>query len=196
MTDDVMKCQLKPMVREDYPVTFTDEQWQHLQEAFPTGVCDYTKPGVSQRGAVAWLTYQDRKRPGDLRRQAARPAAEVAPHQALVARLEQYSFGRIVVDGEEHTRDLIVLPDRVVPDWWRRDGHSLAHEDLDEVRDELPERLILGCGAHGQLKPDPAVIEALERQGIEVVSVDTAEAVRRYGDSDERRTAAALHLTC
>ena len=61
MTDDVMKCQLKPMVREDYSVTFTDEQWQRLQEAFPTGVCDYTKPGVSQRGAVAWLTYQDRQ---------------------------------------------------------------------------------------------------------------------------------------
>lgn len=113
-----------------------------------------------------------------------------------MARLEGYSFGRLVVDGEEHTRDLIVLPGRVVPDWWRRDGHSLALDDLEDVRDELPERLILGCGAHGQLKPPPAVIEALERQGIEVEAVDTAEAVRRYGESDERRTAAALHLTC
>ena len=113
-----------------------------------------------------------------------------------MARLEDYSFGRIVVDGEEHTRDLIVLPNRVVPDWWRRDGHSLAMEDLDDVRDELPERLILGCGAHGRLRPDPAVIEALERRGIEVEALPTDEAVRRYGESDERRTAAALHLTC
>jgi hypothetical protein len=113
-----------------------------------------------------------------------------------VAQLEDYSFGRIVVDGEEHTRDLIVLPDRVVPDWWRREGHSLALEDLDEVTDELPERLILGCGAHGQLKPPAPVIEALERRGITVEAVDTAEAVRRYDESDERRTAAALHLTC
>jgi hypothetical protein len=31
-----------------------------------------------------------------------------------VARLEDCSFGRIVVDGEEQTRDLIVAPDRVV----------------------------------------------------------------------------------
>ena len=113
-----------------------------------------------------------------------------------MARLEGYSFGRIVVDGEEHTRDLIVLPGRVVPDWWRRDGHSLAMEDLDDVKDELPQRLILGCGAQGQLRPDPAVIEALERQGIEVVAVPTDEAVRRYRESDERSTAAALHLTC
>jgi hypothetical protein len=113
-----------------------------------------------------------------------------------VARLEDYSFGRIVVDGEEHTRDLIVLPERVVPDWWRREGHSLALEDLDEVKDELPERLILGCGAHGQLRPPAAVIEALERRGITIEAVPTNEAVRRYGESDERRTAAALHLTC
>ncbi len=113
-----------------------------------------------------------------------------------MARLRDYSFGRIVVDGEEHTRDLIVLPDRVVADWWRREGHSLALEDLEDVREELPERLILGCGAHGQLKPDPAVIEALERHGVEVEALDTAAAVQRYGESDERRTAAALHLTC
>jgi hypothetical protein len=113
-----------------------------------------------------------------------------------VAQLDEYSFGRIVVDGEEHTRDLIVLPDRVVRDWWRREGHSLAMEDLEEVEDELPERLIVGCGAHGQLRPHPAVLEALRERGVDVEALDTAEAVRRYRESDPRRTAAALHLTC
>ena len=113
-----------------------------------------------------------------------------------MARLEEYRFGRIVVDGDEHTRDLIVLPNRVVAGWWRREGHSLAMEDLEHVEHELPERLILGCGAHGQLRPDPAVIEALRRRGVEVEALPTADAVRRYGESDEQRTAAALHLTC
>jgi hypothetical protein len=113
-----------------------------------------------------------------------------------MARLEGYSFGRIVVDGQEHTRDLIVLPDRVVSGWWRREGHSLVMEDLEQVQDELPERLIVGCGAHGQLRPHPAVLDALRARGIEVEAHHTAEAVRRYGESDARRTAAALHLTC
>ena len=113
-----------------------------------------------------------------------------------MARLQDYSFGRVVVDGEEHTKDLIVLPDRVVGSWWRRDGHSLALEDLAEVEDELPERLILGCGAHGRLRPPSAVLEQLRARGIEVEALPTADAVRRYGDSDPRRTAAALHLTC
>jgi len=110
--------------------------------------------------------------------------------------LQDYSFGRIVVDGEEQTRDLIVLPNRVFTNWWRRDGHSLAIEDLAEVEDELPEKLILGTGAHGRLRPPQAVIEELERRGIEVEVMHTEDAVRRYGDLDARRTAAALHLTC
>jgi hypothetical protein len=42
-------------------VAFTDQQWERLQQAFPSAVCDFSKPGVSQRGAVAWLTYQDRR---------------------------------------------------------------------------------------------------------------------------------------
>jgi hypothetical protein len=61
LTEDVMKCRLKPMRRDDYPVTFSDAQWERLEQAFPAGVCDYAKPGVSQHGAVPWLTYQDRR---------------------------------------------------------------------------------------------------------------------------------------
>jgi hypothetical protein len=59
-TDDVIMCKLKPLRAADYPATFTPTQWAALKKAFPTGTCDYTKPGVAQRGAVAWLTYQDR----------------------------------------------------------------------------------------------------------------------------------------
>jgi hypothetical protein len=113
-----------------------------------------------------------------------------------MARIEDYSFGHVVVDGEEHSKDVIVLPQRVVGNWWRQDGHSLVIEDLDDVLDELPERLIVGCGADGRLHPHPSVIEALGRRGIEVEALPTDEAVRRYGDSNPARTAAALHLTC
>src|SRR5206468_3339653 len=58
-TDDILKCRLKPLRRDDYPVTFSDAQWAALQKAFPTGVCNYNKPGVDQQPTVPWLTYQD-----------------------------------------------------------------------------------------------------------------------------------------
>jgi hypothetical protein len=57
---DSNKCQLKPLRRLDYyPITFTNAQWQQLQTAFPTGVCDWSKPGVDQRLGNPWQTYQD-----------------------------------------------------------------------------------------------------------------------------------------
>jgi hypothetical protein len=113
-----------------------------------------------------------------------------------MARIEGYRFGRLVVDGQEESRDLIVLPGRVVRHWWRREGHALVLEDLDEVLDELPERLIVGTGASGQLRPDPAALQELARRGVSVQVVTTDEAVRLFGDADPARTAAALHLTC
>jgi hypothetical protein len=113
-----------------------------------------------------------------------------------MGRLESYRFGRLVVDGDEHTRDLIVLPARVVGNWWRREGHSLHIEDLDAVLDELPRTLIVGCGAHGRLTPDPAALRALDERGIDVEVLRTDDAVRRYAELDPGSTAAALHLTC
>jgi len=65
------------------------------------------------------------------------------------------------------SRAIVVLPDRIVSDWWRREGHSLAMEDLDEVLVELPERLVPGGGAQGGLHPDPAMIAQLERRAVQ-----------------------------
>ena len=115
---------------------------------------------------------------------------------STMARLDGYRFGRVLVDGDEQTRDVIVLPDRVVPNWWRKDGHALVIEDLEEVLDEMPSRLIVGTGADQRMRPDPEALARLRDQGVEVEVLPTAEAVRRYGELDPAATAAALHLTC
>jgi hypothetical protein len=114
----------------------------------------------------------------------------------MMARLEQYEFGRVTVDGQEETRDVIVLPTRIVRNWWRREGHELVLEDLLEVLDELPGRLVVGTGAYGRMHPDPSTLRELEKRGVAVEALPTAEAVARYRELDPSRTAAALHLTC
>jgi len=110
--------------------------------------------------------------------------------------IEAYGLGRVTIDGRKETRDVIVLPERVVRGWWRKEGHGLVLEDLDEVLDELPERLLVGTGAYGQLRPDPGALEALRARGVDVEVLPTAEAIERYAGLDPRKTAAALHLTC
>jgi hypothetical protein len=91
---------------------------------------------------------------------------------------------------------VIILPGRVVPNWWRREGHALVLADLEEVLDELPDRLIVGTGASGQMRPDPGTLEALRGRGVGVEVVPTDRAVRLFADADPATTAAALHLTC
>src|SRR6266852_2708436 len=103
---------------------------------------------------------------------------------------------RIVGDGEEETRDVILLPNRVVRSWWRLDRHRLVLEDLADVLDELPERLVVGTGADGRMTPDADVVERLRERGVEVEALPTGDAVRRYAELDPERTAAALPLTC
>jgi hypothetical protein len=53
----IMKCQLQPLARRRYRVTFTDAQWSSMERAFPTGVCDFSKPGVGVQPTVPWLSY-------------------------------------------------------------------------------------------------------------------------------------------
>src|SRR5947209_2332564 len=61
ITTDANKCQLRPLNRStNYgPVAFTDAQWTQLQSLFPSGVCDFSKPGVDQQPTIPWMTYQD-----------------------------------------------------------------------------------------------------------------------------------------
>jgi hypothetical protein len=110
--------------------------------------------------------------------------------------IRDYRFGHVLIDGRPETRDVIVLPARVVRNWWRRDGHALVLEDLDEVLEELPERLLVGMGAESQMRPDPALLARLRERGVDVECLPTDLAVTRFGELDPTRTAAALHLTC
>jgi uncharacterized tannase-like protein DUF6351 len=53
---DIIKCQTKPLRESDYAVTFTATQWTRLQAAFPSGVCDWSKPGYEQQDPLGiWL---------------------------------------------------------------------------------------------------------------------------------------------
>ena len=58
LTENILKCQLKPLDSADYaPVVFTPAQLARLQAVFAGGVCDWSKPGVGQQEAVSPLTF-------------------------------------------------------------------------------------------------------------------------------------------
>jgi hypothetical protein len=110
--------------------------------------------------------------------------------------IEDYQFGRIRIGGREYTRDVIILPDRVFGPWWRADGHVLIPADLDPVRAELPQKLLVGTGYHGRMTVPDATVRTLGESGITVEALPTPEAVERLQSRPQPDQAAALHLTC
>ena len=111
--------------------------------------------------------------------------------------IESCDFGRIVIDGETYTADVIVTPDGVQADWWRKDGHSLCPEDLKEALTPAIEVVIIGTGAHGALKVPQDTRLWLQEQGKELVVLPTEEACDRYNElAGSGKVIAALHLTC
>jgi hypothetical protein len=112
-------------------------------------------------------------------------------------RVDSYRFGHMVVDGEKHPKDLILLPDRVVPDWWRDQGHELSANDLEDVFSSECEVLVVGTGAHGVMKVPQETRQAVREAGLELRIADTDRAWRLYNDlREKRKTAGAFHLTC
>ena len=79
---DSNRCRLQPLTRSSYyPINFTGPQWKTLKKVFPTGVCDWSKPGIEQQPTIPWQTYE-RNADGSKviyggRRWARRPAARV-----------------------------------------------------------------------------------------------------------------------
>jgi hypothetical protein len=58
LVGDIIKCQLKVLDPADYRVSFSPTQWSRLQSIFKSGVCDYSRPGVSQqRPTDTWLFF-------------------------------------------------------------------------------------------------------------------------------------------
>ncbi len=98
--NDTLKCQLKALRREDYPgVTFTDVEWAALQGAFPTGVCDWSKPSVGETPTVPWLDYS-RKAGGE----EMGPAPASVPFAAVRALRVRQTLQRLRRPGVRSTR--------------------------------------------------------------------------------------------
>ena len=112
-------------------------------------------------------------------------------------KIESYRFGRMVIDGKSHSKDVIILPERVVGNWWRDKGHLLQPSDLQVVYEAHPEILVVGQGAYGQMQIAEETREALESAGIELISQSSNQAVETYNALREKRlVAGAFHLTC
>lgn len=113
-------------------------------------------------------------------------------------KIENYAFGSMTVGGEAYRNDLIVFPEKVRPEWWRKSGHSLAVEDLKEVIDYKPEVLVVGKGAYGAMNVPEPTRGALKKHNIALIDKNTDEACKVFNGlaGKGKKTVGAFHLTC
>jgi len=112
-------------------------------------------------------------------------------------KIEDYSFGRIVIDGKAYTSDVIIYRDRVDSSWWRKEGHRLHIDDLKEIIKARPEVLVVGTGAYGTMVIPKETESYLNGKGIRLIADKTKIACDTFNKlSDSDNVIAALHLTC
>jgi hypothetical protein len=111
--------------------------------------------------------------------------------------IDFYSFGQIIVDGKRYTNDIIIFPNRIRDNWWRKEGHRIEIEDLKEVIQEEPEILVVGTGYFGFVKVSAEVKEYVKGKGIELTIQSTKDACNTFNSfKSGKKVVAALHLAC
>jgi hypothetical protein len=60
LSEDNIKCQLRPVAPTDYPTSLSAAQFAQIKQVFPQGVCDYSKAAVGwTKASTTWLSYGD-----------------------------------------------------------------------------------------------------------------------------------------
>ena len=107
-------------------------------------------------------------------------------------KIEHYEFGKMIIGDKEYTEDLIIVGDKVIPNWRRKEGHLLCVDDLSAI-EAKPDFMVIGTGHDGLMKVDQEVIDKYSPR-----VVPTKIAVDFYNDLEGscNNIVAAFHLTC
>lgn len=110
-----------------------------------------------------------------------------------------YGEGYVEINKIRHTRNVILLPDRLIPDWTSASFATLTEADFVQLATLAKEAelqvLLLGTGPKLRF-PSPALMRPLIEANIGLEVMDIAAACRTYNilASEDRSVAAALLL--
>ena len=118
-----------------------------------------------------------------------------APAPTRLNTFTGYGEGFVLINGERHERNVIVLPEQILP-WSAASFDALAAADFESLLDLSLEVLLLGTGPR-QRFPHPRLTSALAARRVGVEAMDLQAACRTYNIlmAEDRRVAAALLFT-
>jgi hypothetical protein len=112
--------------------------------------------------------------------------------------ITDFSFGRIVVNGQTCTSDIKIVQGTLVTDWWRKSGHSVEIEEIQDALDTNPEILVIGKGQPGYMRTTDTLREHLAVKNVKLIEEPTAKAIDTFNRlfKEGRRVAGGFHVGC
>jgi hypothetical protein len=113
-------------------------------------------------------------------------------------KIQSYRFGYIQIDGKDYRNDVKLIGKRVIPDWWRTQGHFVEMRDVQDLLNAGAEICIFGTGAYGSMRVSEAVQSEFQNRGIRVLMQKTESACALYSRlvQDGKKVVAGFHLSC
>ena len=100
--------------------------------------------------------------------------------------IENYRFGFMQIDGQPYHHDLKIIDDRVIANWFRKQGHLVLADDIADVILAAPAELVIGQGSSGFMRVSEEVRAALAERQIEMVARPTADAVKLFNQHQKQ----------
>jgi hypothetical protein len=110
--------------------------------------------------------------------------------------IDSYDFGKIVIEGKEYAKDVIIIEGKVYPNWTRKQGHFLSKPDLGPILEAKIRTLIIGIGYNGVMRIGGDVKEYCRMNNITLIELKSREAVDETNERMGEGVAAGIHLTC
>jgi uncharacterized protein len=104
-----------------------------------------------------------------------------------------YGEGYVAVNHEKHEKNLIVLPETIVPEWTTATVATLTEADMSRLLELGTEIILLGTGNRLRFPPG-ALLRPFAPAGIGLEVMDLQAACRTYNilATEGRKVAAAL----
>jgi len=119
-----------------------------------------------------------------------------------VAKIDELTFGSIIVEGKKYHRDILLFADGTVKK--RKGGflmfgsHKIKKQELEELSQGQPEIIIVGTGTSGAAYIAPETESWAKGKNLSLLVQPSHDAVTKLNElvEQKKKVAVLMHITC
>ena len=117
-----------------------------------------------------------------------------------MAKVDSFSFGSIVIEGKQYSRDVLIFPDGTVRPrpggFWRFGSHAIKKEEIDRLAQVGADEIIVGTGIDPIARLTPDAESWANEAKLNLIVLASLEAVERFNRLVEegKRVSALIHI--